>query len=296
MAPLTFKVEPGSRVKLSDYDPRHDGDMKRKDAEAALAPLATEIDELQELLYGAGTHSLLVIMQGMDTSGKDGTVRKVFSQISPLGSYVHAFKVPTPEELGHDFLWRVHRAAPQRGMIGIFNRSHYEDVLVVRVQGLAPEATWRGRYRMINDFEHLLAESGTIVLKLFLYISKEEQEERLLAREQDATKSWKLSPGDWRERERWDDYMAAYEDALSECSTAQAPWHIVPADRKWYRNYAVASLVAETLRPYRQTWLDKLSSVGEAASAELAAMRAQQAAPATSAEAEGGPRNGRKRG
>jgi PPK2 family polyphosphate:nucleotide phosphotransferase len=286
MAPLTFKVEPGSRVKLGEHDPRYDADVKRKDAEAELAELATEIDELQELLYGAGTHSLLVIMQGMDTSGKDGTVRKVFSQISPLGSYVHPFKVPTQEELGHDFLWRVHRVAPQKGMIGIFNRSHYEDVLVVRVHNIVPEKAWRKRYRMINDFEHLLTESGTIVLKLFLHISKEEQEERLLAREQDPTKSWKLSPGDWQERERWDDYMAAYAEALSECSTDAAPWHIVPADRKWYRNYAVASLVAKTMRGYRESWLEKLGSVGDAAVAELKELRADQTTPAASADPE----------
>jgi len=282
MAPLTFKVEPGAQVRLGDYDPRHDADVKRKDADAALAELAAEIDDLQELLYGAGTHSLLVVMQGMDTSGKDGTVRKVFSQVSPLGSFVKAFKVPNEEELGHDFLWRVHRAVPEKGVIGIFNRSHYEDVLVVRVHGLVPEPVWRGRYRIINDFEHMLVASGTIVLKFFLHISKEEQEQRLREREQDTTKAWKLSAGDWRERERWDDYMAAYEDALSQCSTAEAPWHIVPADRKWFRNYAVASVIAETMRGYRDAWLEQLGAVGEAALSELEALRASQATPAPS--------------
>jgi PPK2 family polyphosphate:nucleotide phosphotransferase len=245
-------------------------------AEAEFDALTTEIDDLQELLYGAGTHSLLVIMQGMDTSGKDGTVRKVFSKVSPLGSYVYSFKVPTEEELAHDFLWRVHRAIPRRGLIGIFNRSHYEDVLVVRVHGLVPEPVWRARYRMINDFEHLLASSNTIILKFFLHISKEEQEERLLAREQDVEKAWKLSAGDWREREHWDDYMAAYTEALERCSTAEAPWHIVPADRKWFRNYAVARTVVETLRPYAKDWLAYLGKVGAQRLEELRSYRAEQ--------------------
>lgn len=278
MAPLFHTVEPGSKIKLKQIDPGTDGGLDRARAEAELDQLALEIDELQELLFGAGTHSLLVVMQGMDTSGKDGTVRKVFSQVSPLGSYVHSFKVPTEKELSHDFLWRVHSVAPPKGMIGIFNRSHYEDVLVVRVHGLVPEPVWRARYRMINDFERLLAESGTIILKCFLHISKAEQEERLLAREQEVEKAWKLSAGDWRERERWDDYMAAYDDALEECSTEHAPWHIIPSDRKWYRNYVVARLVAETLRPYKAGWMERLAKVGAARKEELAAFRAGQQA------------------
>ncbi|NTU83217.1 MAG: polyphosphate kinase 2 family protein [Chloroflexales bacterium] len=276
MAPLTFKVEPGSKVQLDKIDPRYEAGLDRVQAEADLAKLTYEIDELQELLFGAGTHSLLVIMQGMDTSGKDGTVRKVFSQVSPLGSYVVSFKVPTEDELAHDFLWRVHMKTPGKGMIGIFNRSHYEDVLVVRVHNLVPEAVWRKRYRLINDFEHNLAQSNTIILKFYLHISKKEQEERLLAREQDPTKAWKLAAGDWRERERWDDYMAAYDDALEQCSTDEAPWQIVPADRKWYRNYAVAMTVAETLRGYKGQWLAKLGKVGEERLLELKALRAGQ--------------------
>lgn len=273
MKPLTFTVEPGSKVNLNDYDPRYNAGLEKENAEPELAKLALEIDELQELLFGAADHSLLVIMQGMDTSGKDGTVRKVFSQISPLGSFVHGFKAPTEEELAHDFLWRVHQVVPRKGMIGIFNRSHYEDVLVVRVHSLVPEPVWRARYKMINDFEHLLAENGTIILKFFLHISKEEQEQRLLEREQETEKAWKLSAGDWREREHWGDYMAAYEEALERCSTEAAPWRIVPADRKWYRNYAVASAVAEALRPYRDDWMAKLARVGEARKAELKAYR-----------------------
>jgi PPK2 family polyphosphate:nucleotide phosphotransferase len=275
VASLVYRVAPGSKVDLAAIDPRSNGNLERAVAEAEFDALTTEIDDLQELLYGAGTHSLLVIMQGMDTSGKDGTVRKVFSKVSPLGSYVYSFKVPTEEELAHDFLWRVHRATPRRGLIGIFNRSHYEDVLVVRVHGLVPEPVWRARYRMINDFEHLLASSNTIILKFFLHISKEEQEERLLAREQDVEKAWKLSAGDWRERERWDDYMAAYTEALERCSTAEAPWHIVPADRKWFRNYAVARTVVETLRPYAKDWLTYLGKVGAQRLEELRSYRAE---------------------
>ncbi|MFQ3662946.1 MAG: PPK2 family polyphosphate kinase [Chloroflexaceae bacterium] len=276
MEPLVYRVEPGSTVDLAAIDPRSNGNLERAVAETEFDALTTEIDDLQELLYGAGTHSLLVIMQGMDTSGKDGTVRKVFSKVSPLGSYVYSFKVPTEEELAHDFLWRVHRVTPRRGMIGIFNRSHYEDVLVVRVHGLTPEPVWRARYRMINDFEHVLASSNTIILKFFLHISKEEQEERLLAREKDVEKAWKLSAGDWRERERWDDYMAAYTEALERCSTTEAPWYIVPADRKWFRNYAVARTVVETLRPYAQDWLAYLGKVGEQRLDELRAYRAER--------------------
>jgi PPK2 family polyphosphate:nucleotide phosphotransferase len=276
MAPLIHTVAPGSKVKLKEIDPHSNGGLDRAAVEAEMPKLTAEIDGLQELLFGAGTHSLLVILQGMDTSGKDGTVRAVFSQVSPLGSYVHSFKVPTEEELAHDFLWRVHHVAPRRGMIGIFNRSHYEDVLVVRVHGLVPEKVWRERYGLINDFERLLVSSNTIVLKFFLYISKEEQEERLLAREQEVEKAWKLSAGDWRERERWDDYMAAYDDVLEQCSTAHAPWHIVPADRKWFRNYAVAKAVVDTLRPYKDGWMEYLGAEGEKRKAELAALRAQQ--------------------
>jgi PPK2 family polyphosphate:nucleotide phosphotransferase len=276
MSQLTHRVEPGSKVRLKDYDTRSAGEVQREQAEAELERLTTELDELQELMYGARSHSLLVVMQGMDTSGKDGTVRKVFAKVSPLGSYVVPFGVPTEEELGHDFLWRVHKKTPHKGMIGIFNRSHYEDVLVVRVHELVPEGVWRARYRMINDFERLLAANNTIILKFFLHISKEEQEERLLAREQETEKAWKLAAGDWQERERWGDYMAAYQDALEQCSAGEAPWHIVPADRKWYRNYAVAATIVEALRGYRGGWLERLEKMGDEAKAELAQYREGQ--------------------
>jgi PPK2 family polyphosphate:nucleotide phosphotransferase len=276
MAPLTFHVEPGKKVDLSAYDPRHNAGLAKAKTEAAFPKLAQQIDELQELLFAAGTHSLLVILQGMDTSGKDGTIRSVFSQVDPLGAQTVSFKVPTEEELGHDFLWRVHRQTPQRGQLAIFNRSHYEDVLVVRVHSLVPEAVWKKRYAMINNFEQLLAESNTIILKFFLHISKEEQEQRLLQREQEVEKAWKLAVGDWKERAYWDDYQRAYEEALERCSTDHAPWHIVPADRKWYRNTAIATAVIEALQPYKEIWLAKLASVGEQAKAELAAFRQEK--------------------
>jgi PPK2 family polyphosphate:nucleotide phosphotransferase len=274
MAPLIFRVEPGSNVQLKDYDPRHNAGLNKAATEAAFPKLAQEIDELQELLYAAGTHSLLVVLQGMDTSGKDGTIRNVFGEVDPLGCQTVSFKVPTEEELAHDFLWRVHRQTPGRGQLTVFNRSHYEDVLVVRVHSLVPEAVWRKRYEQINHFEQLLVENDTILLKFFLHISKEEQEQRLLEREKDVTKAWKLAVGDWKEREHWDAYQQAYEDALAGCSTEAAPWHIVPADRKWYRNTAIATTIIEALQPYKKIWLEKLAQVGEKAKAELAAYRA----------------------
>lgn len=276
MAPLTFKVEPGTEVDLKDYDPRHAGGLDKEQSQAEFPALAQQIDDLQELLYAAGTHSLLVVFQGMDTSGKDGSIRSVFSQVDPLGSLTSSFKVPTAEELGHDFLWRIHRQTPGKGQIGIFNRSHYEDVLIVRVHNLVPQPVWEKRYDLINSFEQLLVESNTIVLKFFLHISKKEQEERLLEREEDVSKAWKLAVGDWKERTFWDDYQAAYADALGRCSTAHAPWHIVPADRKWYRNTAIATTIIEALQPYKQQWLATLAQVGDEAKAELAAYRAEQ--------------------
>lgn len=276
MAPLTFRVAPGKKVDLNDYDPRHSADLAKAKTEAAFPKLAQQIDELQELLFAAGTHSLLIILQGMDTSGKDGSIRSVFGEVDPLGAHTVSFKVPTAEELGHDFLWRIHRQTPQRGQLAIFNRSHYEDVLVVRVHSLVSEAVWKKRYAMINNFEQLLAESDTIILKFFLHISKQEQEQRLLEREQEVTKAWKLAVGDWQEREHWDAYQEAYAEALERCSTDHAPWYIVPADRKWYRNTAMATTIIEALQPYKKIWLDKLATIGAEAKAELEAFRAEK--------------------
>ncbi len=216
--------------------------------------LSKELGELQQLLAAAQHHSLLIVLQGMDTSGKDGTIRHVMAQVNPLGCEVRSFKGPNSRELVHDFLWRIHRVVPGRGMISIFNRSHYEDVLVVRVHDLVPERVWRQRYTAINNFENLLAQNDMIILKFYLHISYEEQEKRLLARQEDRTKAWKLSSADWVERKFWNDYQQAYEDALSRCSTSDAPWYIVPANRKWYRNLLVARTLVSTLRPYKKEW------------------------------------------
>ena len=250
------------RIKLSDFDPHADGGLEREEGERKTALLVAELIELQELLYAARRQSVLVVLQGRDTSGKDGTIRHVTGPLNSQGCEVASFKVPTAEELSHDFLWRVHAETPAAGAIKIFNRSHYEDVLVVRVHQLVPEKVWRARYEHITAFERLLADSGTILLKFYLHISREEQEERLLKREQDATKSWKLSVGDWQERELWDDYTAAYEDALGLCAAAHAPWFIVPADRKWFRNLAVAEALRDALLPHRESWLEELEETG----------------------------------
>ncbi len=256
---LAWKVEEGSQVKLKDYDPDYiDEHTDPAIARAELELLGAELGGLQELLAAAQHHSLLVVLQGMDASGKADTIFQVLSQVNPQGCEVLAFKGPTLRELAHDFLWRVHRGAPGRGVIGIFNRSHYEDVLVVRVHNLVPEKAWSQYYAAINDFEELLAQNDTIIVKFFLHISNEEQEKRLLARQKDKTDAWKLSAADWAERTYWDDYQAAYEDALSKCSTDEAPWYIVPANQKWSRNLLVARTLVHTLRPYKDQWLDKL--------------------------------------
>jgi PPK2 family polyphosphate:nucleotide phosphotransferase len=261
---LAWKVAEGSKVKLKDYDPNYlDKHTDRALASAELEKLSEELSELQELLAAAQHHSLLIVLQGMDTSGKDGTIRQVMSHVNPLGCEVRSFKGPSLRDQAHDFLWRIHRVTPGRGMISIFNRSHYEDVLVVRVHNLVPKKIWKRRYATINDFEHMLAQNDMIILKFYLHISNEEQERRLLARQEEKTKAWKLSSADWEERKYWNDYQAAYEDALSKCSTDEAPWYIVPANRKWYRNLLVARTIVQTLRPYKKQWMDKLVERGE---------------------------------
>lgn len=270
------KVAPGARVRLYDIDPDTNGGLTKEEGRARFAELNAELDAMQEELYAAGTHAPLLILQGMDTAGKDGAIRNVMLNLNPQGCRVELFKVPTEEELAHDFLWRVHKVVPRKGMVGVFNRSHYEDVLVVRVHSLVPEPVWRARYDQINAFERLLADTGTIIVKCFLHISKEEQEKRLLAREEDVTKAWKLSAGDWRERAFWDDYMAAYEEALTRCSTDYAPWYIIPANRKWYRDLAISEALVETLRPYRDDWRRTLDAMSRARRAELEAFRAEQ--------------------
>src|SRR5262245_44291422 len=274
--PYTFKIEPGKKVKLKDYDPNYNAGLDREAGKTEFANLNGELDVLQEELYAAGLHSVLMVLQGMDTSGKDGAIRNVLLNVNPQGCRVESFKVPTAEELAHDFLWRVHKVAPPKGILGVFNRSHYEDVLVVRVHKLAPEQVWKARYDQINNFERLLADNGTIILKFFLHISKDEQEQRLLAREQEVEKAWKLSAGDWRERTYWDDYQKAYEDALSRCSTDQAPWYVVPANRKWFRNLAISEALVMRLKEYRGEWRVALKQLSERGRAELAALRAEK--------------------
>ncbi|MEW6210635.1 MAG: PPK2 family polyphosphate kinase [Acidobacteriota bacterium] len=266
---LITVIEPGEKVNLKDLDPDDTAGMTQKEADEQLKVLSRELGDLQEMLFAAGRNAVLIVLQGMDTSGKDGTIKRVMSEVNPQGCRVESFKKPTPEELAHDFLWRVHRVVPPRGIMTIFNRSHYEDVLVVRVHNLVPENVWRLRYDHINDFEQLLVESGTVVLKFFLHISREEQKERLEERELETEKAWKLAAGDWRERERWDDYIEAYEEALVRCSTERAPWRIVPANRKWFRNLVVAQSIVDALRPYRDDWEEALGKMAVEKKAEL---------------------------
>ncbi len=256
------KLTGAKPIKLKDIDPNFDAGLKREEGEAKFAKLSAELTHLQELLYAAGQHSVLIVLQGRDTSGKDGTIKAVLGPLNALGCNAASFKVPTANELAHDFLWRVHAQTPGRGEITIFNRSHYEDVLVVRVHDFVPPAVWRRRYDHINAFERLVADANTIILKFYLHISKAEQEQRLLEREQDAEKYWKLSAGDWKERAHWNAYTRAYEDALNQCATPHAPWFVVPANKKWFRNLAVAEAVVSALRPYQKQWLNRLAEIG----------------------------------
>jgi PPK2 family polyphosphate:nucleotide phosphotransferase len=243
-----LRIAPGSRVDLDAHDPRATLGFEDKAwAKEKLAEEVERISTLQEHLWAEQRRAVLVVLQALDAGGKDGTTRAVFSGVNPQGCRVIPFKVPSAEERAHDFLWRVHHAVPSAGHIGIFNRSHYEDVLVVRVDGLVPEPVWRARYAQINAFEALLAANGVVLLKVFLHISKEEQAERLRERLTDPEKRWKFSPDDLRKRAQWDDYRRAYEDALGRCSTEHAPWYVVPGDRNWVRNLAVARLVRRTL-------------------------------------------------
>jgi PPK2 family polyphosphate:nucleotide phosphotransferase len=243
-----LQVKPGQQVSLKDREPRDRSLFENEDeTKAATKLLAKDIDALQDRLYAEGKRSLLVILQGTDTSGKDGTIRGVFNATGPLGVRVTAFKRPSELELAHDYLWRVHAACPGRGMIGIFNRSHYEDVLVARVRQFASQETIEQRYEQINAFEKMLAENGTIILKFMLHISKKEQAERLQERLDNPQKNWKFDAGDLDDREHWDDFQNAYEIMLNRCSTPWAPWHVIPADRKWVRNAAIASIVKNTL-------------------------------------------------
>jgi PPK2 family polyphosphate:nucleotide phosphotransferase len=243
-----YLVKPGKSVDLSKYDPRDLGSFKDKDkTKEQTAKDAELIDALQNVLYAEGKRALLVVIQGIDGSGKDGTVRAVFNTCGPIGVVMTSYKGPSSEELAHDYLWRIHKACPPRGMIGIFNRSHYEDILVAKVRKFAAPEVIEQRYEQINNFEKLLVENGTTVLKFMLNLSKEEQAIRLQERVDDPAKRWKFNPGDLDDRALWDDYTKAYEAALARCSTKHAPWHIIPADRNWVRNGAIARIVREKL-------------------------------------------------
>jgi PPK2 family polyphosphate:nucleotide phosphotransferase len=243
-----FMVKPGERVHLADIDPGFTG--KHGDKKDAADEMQRDIEKLiglQYLLYAGAKHSLLIVVQGLDAAGKDGTIKHVFSGVDPQGAHVHAFKQPTPIELAHDFLWRIHAQTPARGEITIFNRSHYEDVLVVRVHDLVPKDVWEKRYELINDFERNLVDANTTVLKFFLHMSKHEQLKRFKERLDDPERQWKISEADYTEREYWAQYTQAYEDVLERTSTPNAPWFVIPSDHKWFRNLAVSKIVVEAL-------------------------------------------------
>lgn len=244
-----YCVRPGKEIKLSQWDANETGKFKSKDAvKEILKSNLKKLSELQYLLYAESKHAVLIVLQAMDAGGKDGTVRHVMGPLNPASCKVSSFKVPTDEELAHDFLWRIHQHVPRKGEIGIFNRSHYEDVLIVRVKKIVPKSVWSKRYRQINDFEQMLAENNVHILKFYLHISKSEQLERLKARIDDPIKHWKINPNDFVERKYWSNYMKAFEDALNQCSTSYAPWFVIPANHKWYRNLVVSEILIEQLQ------------------------------------------------
>ncbi|NNF65184.1 MAG: polyphosphate kinase 2 family protein [Acidimicrobiia bacterium] len=251
-----YRVTPGSTVNLADHDPGDRSEFKgnKSAGKKRQAELAGQLADLQRLLWAEDKHKVLIVFQAMDTAGKDGTIRKLLARTNPQGVKVANFKKPTPKELSHDYLWRVHPHAPATGEIGVFNRSHYEDVLVVRVLDLVPEQRWSRRYEHIADFEQLLADEGTTIIKFYLHIDLDTQKERLQARLDDPEKRWKFNVGDLDHRGLWPEYMAAYEAAISKTSTEDAPWYVIPSNRKWYRNLMVTQIVVDTLRGLDMEW------------------------------------------
>lgn len=250
-----YRVSRGEKLNLDAREPDDKSLFPDKEAgKARFAELNARLEELQEVLYAEGKHKLLIVFQAMDTAGKDSSIRYIFDRTNPQGVKVASFKKPTGEELAHDYLWRVHKHTPAAGHITIFNRSHYEDVLVVRVHDLVPEKRWRKRYEHIRNFEELLVDEGTTVLKFFLHISKEEQKERLQDRLDKPHKNWKFAKGDLAERKLWDDYTAAYEEAMSQTSTKGAPWYVIPANRKWYRNLVISEILVDTLEKLKMEY------------------------------------------
>ena len=243
-----FLVKPGTHCNLKKYDPDYSGKFNDKEEiQPRLDVLSEKMTDLQYKLYAEGKRALLIILQAMDAGGKDGAIKQVMGAWNPQGCQVASFKVPSIEELAHDFLWRIHMKIPPRGSIGIFNRSHYEDVLVVRIDNLVPEAKWKSRYDQINNFEKTVSENDVTILKFYLHISKDEQKKRFEKRIAQPDKNWKFSIEDLNKRKQWDDYMVAYEDALTKCSTTWAPWYVIPANRKWYRNLVIAEIITATL-------------------------------------------------
>jgi len=267
----------GDQVRLDRISTAPPKGITKEEVQRRFESLGKELFELQDTMFGAKVHSVLVVLQGRDGAGKDGSIKHVVGCLNPRGVSVTSFGVPTTEERQHDFLWRIHRHAPRLGEFSIFNRSHYEDVLVVRVHDLAPKKLWQARFDHIRDFEKLIAEHGTLVLKYFLHITKQEQKKRLLEREEEAATAWKLNPNDWKERDYWDEYTRAYEDAISRTAARHAPWIVVPANSKWYRNLVIGESIVAALRDHRKDWVKKLDEMGKAAKAGLAAYRAQRA-------------------
>jgi PPK2 family polyphosphate:nucleotide phosphotransferase len=245
-----FMIEPGKKIQLAALNPEEKGEWKGRKEEgiARIAKLRLELDALQSILYAESKHKVLMVLQAMDTAGKDGTIRSVFEGINPVGVRVASFKVPTSLELSHDVLWRIHAQAPANGELVVFNRSHYEDVLVVRVHGFQPEERWRKHYQQFKDFERMLTDEGTLILKFFLFIDQAEQKKRLLERIDTPEKQWKFSPGDLEERKFWPAYMQAYEEMLNETSTDYAPWYVIPSNDNWFRNMAVAEILVNGLK------------------------------------------------
>ena len=245
-----YKVKPKAKINLKDWEPQDTSAFSgsKEDAQGKFAALTQGLSGLQELLYAGHKHKVLVVFQGMDTSGKDGTIKAVFREVAPQGVNIAAFKVPTQEELDHDYLWRVHKKVPGKGEIALFNRSHYEDVLTARVHRLVPEDVWQKRFKQINDFEQMLTEEGTTIVKFYLNISKDEQKRRLQERLDDPRKRWKFNAGDLKERSLWSEYIKAYEDVLTRTSTDAAPWYVIPSNKNWYRNLAVAAILVDTLK------------------------------------------------
>ena len=249
-----LRIKPGTRARIARRDPGATFGFDKATAQVATAKELARLSDLQDRLWAEAKRSVLVVLQGIDSAGKDGVIKKVMTAFNPQGCPVTSFKVPSAEELAHDYLWRVHRQVPRKGEVGIFNRSHYEEVLIVRVHGLVPKRVWSKRYAQINEFEKMLAETGTTIVKFFLSIDRDEQRERFQARYDDPTKRWKFSMGDLEERKLWNDYHAAFEDAVTKTSTDWAPWYVVPANHKWLRDLAVSSILADTMAGLRPAY------------------------------------------